>query len=156
VEALDAAGCEKLYQERRSGRTAVDRVELARALDQMRRGDTRVVCRLARLARSVSDLHRIIELLNAAGVMFRCLQQDGVDTATSTGKHQLAILGAVAEFENDIRRERQGDRIEGAKDRGVYRGRPRSIDAKAIRALRSDRLGPSAIARKLGIARASV
>jgi DNA invertase Pin-like site-specific DNA recombinase len=69
----------------------------------------------------VGDLHRIIEQLNAAGVMFRCLQQGGVDTAaTSTGKLMLAILESVAEFENDIRRERQRDGIERAKDRGVY------------------------------------
>jgi DNA invertase Pin-like site-specific DNA recombinase len=156
VEALTAAGCEKIYREKRSGRTAADRTELARTLDQLRGGDTLVVCRLDRLARSVSDLHRIIEQLNAAGVLFRCLQQGGVDTATSTGKLMLAILGAVAEFENDIRRERQRDGIERAKDRGVYQGRPPSIDAAAIQALRNEGLGPSAIARKLGIARASV
>jgi DNA invertase Pin-like site-specific DNA recombinase len=122
----------------------------------MRRGDTLIVCRLDRLARSVGDLHRIIEQLNAAGVLFRCLQQGGVDTATSTGKLMLAILGAVAEFENDLRSERQRDGIERAKERGVYCGRPPSIDAAAIQALRDDGLGPSAIARKLGIARASV
>lgn len=143
IEALTAVGCGKIYSEKRSGRTAADRTELARTLDQLRCGDALVVCRLDRLARSVGDLHCIIEQLNAAGVLFRCLQQGGVDTATSTGKLMLAILGAVAEFENDIRRERQRDGIERAKERGgVYRGRPATIDPRAIRRLtRCERRG---------------
>src|SRR5687767_6345034 len=104
TDALTAAGCEKIYAEKKSGRSAADRTELARALDQLRHGDTFVVTRLDRLARSVADLHRLIEQIATAGAAFRCLQQGGVDTATSTGKLMLAILGAVAEFENDIRR----------------------------------------------------
>lgn len=156
LEALTAAGCVKIYSEKKSGRTAADRAELARALDQLRPGDTFIVTRLDRLARSVGDLHRIIEQINAAGAGFRCLQQGGVDTATSTGKLMLAILGAVAEFENDIRRERQRDGIEKAKERGVYRGRPATIDSAAIRSLRGEGYGATSIAKRLGIGRASV
>lgn len=156
IEALTTAGCEKIYSEKRSGRTAADRPELLRALDQLRPGDMFAVTRLDRLARSVGDLHRIIEQISAAGASFRCLQQGGVDTASSTGKLMLAILGAVAEFENDIRRERQRDGIEKAKERGVYRGRPSTIDGNVIRELSVDGLGPSAIAKRLGIGRASV
>jgi DNA invertase Pin-like site-specific DNA recombinase len=155
-DALTAAGCQKIYSEKKSGRTAAHRPELSRALDQLRPGDSFVVTRLDRLARSVGDLHRIIEQINAAGAEFRCLQQGGVDTATSTGKLMLAILGAVAEFENDIRRERQRDGIEKAKERGVYKGRPATIDAAAIRSLRREGMGASCIARRLGIGRASV
>ena len=156
VETLTAAGCEKIYSEKVSGRTATDRPQLQRALDQVRQGDTFIVTRLDRLARSVGDLHRIIERLAQEGVQFRCLQQGGVDTATSTGKLTLSILGAVAEFENDIRRERQRDGIERAKQKGVYRGRRPSIDAARVRALKAEGLGPAAIARELGIGRASV
>lgn len=125
-------------------------------MDQVREGDTFVVTRLDQLARSVGDLHRIVERLSAEGVAFRCLQQGGVDTSTSTGKLTLAILGAVAEFENDIRRERQRDGIERAKQKGVYRGRKPSIDAGRVKALRAQGLGPSAIAKELKIGRASV
>lgn len=133
-----------------------DRPEVSRALDQVRKGDTLVVTRLDRLARSVSDLHRIMETLTGEGVAFRCLQQGGVDTATSTGKLTLAILGAVAEFENDIRRERQHDGIERAKTRGAYRGRKPSVDVDRVRALKAQRMGAAAIAREMGIGRASV
>jgi DNA invertase Pin-like site-specific DNA recombinase len=156
IDALTAAGCTKIYSEKRSGRTAADRPELARALDQLREGDTFIVTRLDRLARSVGDLHRIATQLTDAGVDFRCLQQGGVDTSTSAGKLMLAILGAVAEFENDIRRERQRDGIDRAKQRGVYKGRPATIDAATVRSLRAQGQRPTSIARQLGIGRASV
>jgi DNA invertase Pin-like site-specific DNA recombinase len=156
IEALTAAGCTKIYSEKRSGRSAADRPELLRALDQVREGDMFVVTRLDRLARSVGDLHMIAAELVAAGVDFKCLQQGGVDTSTSAGKLTLAILGAVAEFENDIRRERQRDGIERAKERGVYKGRPATIDTAMIRSLHAEGGRPAHIARQLGIGRASV
>jgi DNA invertase Pin-like site-specific DNA recombinase len=156
VEALTAAGCKKIYSEKRSGRTAKDRPEFARALEQLRAGDQIMVTRLDRLARSVGDLHRIVEQMNDAGAAFRCLQQGGVATTSSTGKLMLAILGAVAEFENDIRREWQRDGIERAKERGVYRGRPASIDRRQVVTLAEMGLKPSPIARSLNISRASV
>lgn len=156
VEALNAAGCGKIYSEKRSGRTAKDRPELARALDQLRLGDQLIVTRLDRLARSVGDLHTLVEQISASGAGFRCLQQGGVDTTSSTGKLMLAILGAVAEFENDIRRERQRDGIEKAKARGIYSGRPPVISAATIRAMRDNGVGATEIARRLGVSRASV
>src|SRR5215207_7763221 len=94
VDALSAAGCSKIYSEKVSGRSAADRPQLQRALDQVREGDTLVVTRLDRLARSVTDLHRIMERLAEERVQFRCLQQGGVDTSTSTGKLTLSIFGA--------------------------------------------------------------
>ncbi len=156
TEALKAAGCEKIYAEKKSGKSASDRPQLARALDQVREGDTLIVTRLDRLARSVADLHTIVERLTSEGVSFRCLQQGGVDTNTSTGKLMLAILGAVAEFENDIRRDRQRDGIEKAKAAGVYKGRQRAIDPDRVRSLKAGGMGAAAIAKELGIARASV
>jgi len=155
-EALAAAGCEKVFTEKMSGRSTVDREQLAMALDFVREGDTLVVTRLDRLARSVGDLHRIIETLTAKGVEFRCLAQQGVNTDSSTGRLMLSVLGAVAMFENDLRLERQREGIEKAKLAGKYRGRKPTIDPDRVKALRQTGMGPAAIARELQIARASV
>jgi DNA invertase Pin-like site-specific DNA recombinase len=156
LEALAAAGCEKVFAEKMSGRSADDREQLAQALDWVREGDTLCVTRLDRLARSVGDLHRIIEKLAAKGVGFRCLSQSGVDTDTSTGRLMLAILGAVAAFENDIRRERQMEGVLKAKARGAYKGRPPSVRPDDVRQLRAEGLGATEIAKRLQIGRASV
>jgi DNA invertase Pin-like site-specific DNA recombinase len=155
-EALAQAGCEKVFAEKASGRSTRDRHELAQALDFVREGDTLVVTRLDRLARSVGDLHWIIEKLTDKGVQFRCLSQSGVDTDSSTGRLMLAILAAVAQFENDIRRERQLEGIAKAKAEGRYKGRTATIDAEQVRDLRQQGLGASEIAKRLQIARASV
>lgn len=155
-EALAAAGCEKIFAEKVSGRSTKDRDQLAAALDFVRENDTLIVSRLDRLARSVGDLHRIIERLTEKKVAFKCISQSGVDTDSSTGRLMLAILGAVAAFENDIRRERQMEGIAKAKAAGKYRGRPVSIDPARVKELRAEGLGPAAIAKTMGIGRASV
>ena len=155
-EALIAAGCEKVFAEKVSGRSTTDREQLAQAIDFVRDGDTLVVTRLDRLARSVGDLHRIIERLTEKKVAFRCISQSGVDTDSSTGRLMLAILGAVAAFENDIRHERQAEGIAKAKAAGKYRGRPKSVDAAQVRELRQNGLGAAQIAKTMGIGRASV
>ena len=155
-EALAQAGCEKVFSEKMSGRSTTDREQLALALDFAREGDTLVVTRLDRLARSVADLHRIIERLTAKSVAFRCLNQSGVDTDTSTGRLMLAVLGAVAAFEADIRHERQMEGVAKAKARGVYKGRPASIDPARVRELHQTGMGPSQIAKEMKIGRASV
>lgn len=80
----------------------------------------------------------------------------GIDTSTSTGKLTLAVLAAVAEFEADIRAERQKDGIQAAKAKGVYKGRPASIDPVAIQAALAAGEAPSALAARLGIARSTV
>lgn len=156
LEALKEAGCEKIFAEKKSGLSAKSRTQLAEALDFVREGDTLIVTRLDRLARSVGDLFQIIEQLQEKGVAFRCLQQGGVDTDSSTGRLMLAILGAVAAFEADIRRERQMEGIAKAKAAGVYQGRKPSIDGEEVRRLHSEGMRPASIARELGIGRASV
>jgi DNA invertase Pin-like site-specific DNA recombinase len=156
LDALTQAGCEKVFAEKVSGRSTRDRVELANALDFVREGDTLMVTRLDRLARSVADLHQIIEKLTAKGVGFKCLNQSGVDTDTSTGKLMLSILGAVAQFENDIRRDRQMEGVMKAKAEGRYKGRKPSIDHTRVKELHSTGMRPADIARSLGIGRASV
>ena len=155
-EQLTEAGCEKLFSEKQSGTSTSNRMALQDALEWLREGDTLVVTRLDRLARSGKDLHDIIDKLSRKKVSFQCLQQGAVDTTTSMGKLVLGILGAVAEFETDIRKERQRDGIEKAKLRGVYRGRPASIDADKVRELRTAGMGGAEIAKLMGIGRASV
>lgn len=156
LEQLDAAGCEKVFAEKMTGTSRSDRQALAECLDWVREGDTLVVTRLDRLARSGRDLHDIIAQLSAKQVGFRCVQQGAVDTTTSMGKLILGILGAVAEFETDIRKERQREGIERAKAAGVYKGRKRAVDADQVRTLRDQGLGATDIATELGIGRASV
>lgn len=156
LEALMDAGCEKVFSEKRSGKTTTGRPALADALDFVRDGDSLIVTRLDRLARSAGDLHAIVAQLAAKGIGFRCLQQAQLDTTSSTGKLLLGVLASIAEFESDIRRERQREGIERAKEDGVYKGRQRSIDSDAVRSLKDSGVGPSDIARKLGIGRASV
>lgn len=154
--ALSYAGCDKIFAEKRSGLTAAGRKQLEYALDYVREGDTFMVTRLDRLARSVGDLFSIIEQLQQKGVAFQCLQQNGVDTDSSTGRLMLAVLGAVSAFEADIRKERQMEGIKRAKEAGVYKGRPAKIDGHKVRELDARGLSRSKIAKELGIGRASV
>ena len=156
LDLLVEAGCEKIYAEKRSGRTTSGRDELAECLDFLREGDTLIVTRLDRLARSVGDLFAIMERLQAKKVQFRCLQQPGVDTDSSTGRLLLAMLGAVAAFEADIRKERQADGIARAKAASVYKGRKPGVDVARVRELHGAGKRPVEIARELGIGRASV
>ena len=130
---LNDAGSEKVFAEKMTGTSRSDRYALTECLDWVREGDTLVVTRLDRLARSGRDLHDIIGQLSAKKVGFRCVQQGAVDTTTSMGKLILGILGAVAEFETDIRKERQREGIERAKAAGVYKGRKRTIDIQQVR-----------------------
>lgn len=156
LDALTAAGCEKVFAEKRSGTSTTGRDELRDALSFVREGDTLVVTRLDRLARSAGDLHNIMKQLADKSVSFDCLQQPGMCTTSSTGKLLLGVLASIAEFEADIRRERQREGIERAKAAGVYKGRRPTVDVSQVRALRDQGLGGTEIAKKLGIARASV
>jgi DNA invertase Pin-like site-specific DNA recombinase len=156
LEALKAAGCEKIRQEKESARSTENRHELERALDELRPGDELVVTRLDRLARSVADLYTIVRRISDAGATFACLQQSGANTNDATGKLLLGILGVVAEFENDLRRERQREGIQRAKERGAYRGPKARIDPAKVRAAVAEHGGATAAAKALGIGRASV
>lgn len=156
AEQLRTAGCTKLFEEKVSGTSQQGRVQLAAALDYVREGDTFVVTRLDRLARSMSDLRDIVDRLMAKGVEFRAIQQGAIDTSTSGGRLMLNMLAAVAEFETDLRRERQMEGIAKAKIAGAYQGRPRSIDVDEISKLRQAGFGATAIAKQLGVGRASV
>jgi DNA invertase Pin-like site-specific DNA recombinase len=156
--ALRAAGCALVRTEARSATTRAGRTELATLLAFLQAGDTLMVTRIDRLARSLGDLQDIVRLLKAKGVALRATEQP-VDTASAAGKAFLDMLGVFAEFETNLRRERQMEGIAAAKARGVYqgKGRKRTIDPLEVRRLReAEQLGAAAIARRLGIGRASV
>ncbi len=154
--ALVEAGCEKVFAEKRSATTREGREELRRALEYVREGDTFVVTRIDRLARSVTDLGDVVAVLTAKGVSFRALQQGEFDTAAATGRLFLTMLGAFAEFETNLRRERQMEGIAKAKAEGRYRGRPVTVDKAVIRRLRDEGVKPMHIAQRMGIARSTV
>jgi DNA invertase Pin-like site-specific DNA recombinase len=154
--ALKAAGCGVIRAETASGTRRDGRTELQVLLDFVQPGDTLVVTRIDRLARSLKDLQDIVHELKAKGVALRATEQP-VDTGTAAGKAFLDMLGVFAEFETNLRRERQLEGIQAAKARGIYKGRKPRIDAAEVRRLREqEKLGPAAIARRLGIGRASV
>lgn len=124
-------------------------------LDFLREGDVLMVTRIDRLARSIGDLQDIVRAVKARGATLRATEQP-IDTSTAAGKAFLDMLGVFAEFETNLRRERQLEGIADAKARGVYKGRKASIDAAAVKALKAQGVGPSDIARRLNIGRASV
>ena len=154
--ALRVAGSERIFTEKLSGTGIANRTQLKEAIDFCRDGDTFIVTRLDRFARSSVDLHNIVAALAAKGVGFRCTEQAGVDTTTSSGKLMLGMLGAVAEFETAIRKERQLEGIARAKSAGVYTGRKASIDHREVLRLHRGGMGATAIAAQLEIGRASV
>jgi DNA invertase Pin-like site-specific DNA recombinase len=153
--ALRAAGCEIVRSEKRSGTTTVGRDELRTVLDFLRKGDVLMVTRIDRLARSIGDLQDIVRAVKAKGASLKAIEQP-IDTSTAAGKCFLDMLGVFAEFETNLRRERQLEGIAVAKERGVYKGRKASIDPSQIRQMKTEGMGPSAIAKALKIGRASV
>ena len=154
-EALRAAGCTIVRSEKRSGTKMEGRDQLHTILDFVRAGDVLTVTKLDRLARSVGDLMRIVDLLAEKGASLRVLNAQ-IDTSNASGKAFLGMLGVFAEFETNLRHERQLEGIAKAKARGIYRGRPASIDADQVRQLKSDGKGATEIARAMGVGRASV
>ncbi|AVJ24089.1 integrase [Pseudomonas fragi] len=155
-KTLREAGCDVVRSEKGSGASRVGRTELQTLLDFLRPGDTLVVTRIDRLARSIKDLQDIVYTLKERGVSLKATEQP-IDTLSAAGKAFLDMLGVFAEFETNLRRERQLEGIADAKARGVYRGRKPSIDPLEVQRLRAEeKLGATEIARRLGVGRASV
>jgi DNA invertase Pin-like site-specific DNA recombinase len=152
---LKQAGCEIVRSETASATSMTGRTELATLLAFLRTGDTLMVTRLDRLARSVADLHTIAAELRAKGIHLRTVEHN-IDTATATGGFFLAVLAAVAEFETNLRRERQMEGIAAAKKRGVYKGRRQKVNSADVLRLHSEGKGATSIARFLKIGRATV
>ena len=155
-QALLVAGCEVIRAEKVTGTSRTGRTELQVLLDFLRSGDTLVVTRIDRLARSIKDLQDIVFTLREQGVTLKATEQP-IDTRSAAGKAFLDMLGVFAEFETNLRRERQIEGIAAAKSRGVYRGRKPSVNTAEIQRLRlEDKLGATEIARRLGVGRATV
>lgn len=153
--ALRAAGCQTIRSEKKSGTQRGSRTELQILIDFLREGDTLVVTRIDRLARSMKDLQDIVHELKGRGVALKATEQP-IDTSTAAGKAFLDMLGVFAEFETNLRKERQTEGIEAAKARGVYKGGKPRIDPEAIRKLAAEGVKPTHIARQLGISRGTV
>ena len=155
---LKAAGCRKVYEEQIS--SMKERPQLQAALDYARDGDTLVVTKLDRLARSARHLSDLVDALEAKGVALRILNfgGDAVDTRSATGRLMLNMFAAMAQFEREIMLERQREGIAKAKAEGKYRGRKPTARVKTEDAVRLFREGKRVahIAKELGIGRGSV
>ena len=153
LDALRAAGCEKVFIEKASGAQR-DRPELKAALAYMRERDVLVVWKLDRLARSVKQLIETVENLDARGAGFRSLTE-AIDTTTAGGRLVFHIFGALAEFERSIIRERTKAGLDAARARGRTGGRPPALiadDLNAARALLSDpNITVVEVANRLGV-----
>lgn len=128
VAALKAAGCERIYREKASG-GRWDRPELQRLLEQLRPGDVLVVWKLDRLSRSLRDVLLLMERLGEAGAGFRSLTE-AIDTTTAAGRMMMQMVGAFAEFERAMLRERTAAGLEAARQEGRLGGRPRKLTAR--------------------------
>lgn len=155
--ALTAAGCERVFVEQVSSIDVAKRAALADIIAFAREGDTMVVTKLDRLARSVANLLEVLAQLEAKGVALHIIGM-GIDTSTPTGKLMLTILGGVAEFEREIMLERQREGIAKAKAAGKYKGRAPTARARADEIVKLHRggIGGTEIARRLSIGRTSV
>ena len=155
---LKAAGCRKIFSEQTSSVGA--RPQLEAAIDYCREGDTLVVTKLDRLARSARHLSELVDQLETNGVALRILDFSGtaVDTGGATGRLMLNMFAAMAQFEREMMLERQREGIAKAKAQGKYKGRKPTARAKAEDAVRLFREGKKVahIAIKLGIGRGSV
>jgi DNA invertase Pin-like site-specific DNA recombinase len=157
VQQLKGAGCHKIFHEKISG-TKDDRPELVNALDYLREGDTLVVTRIDRLARSLRDLQNLVHSLNERGIALQQATEQPVDTCSAAGKDFLSMLGVSSEIEQNLWRERQAEGITKAKAAGKYKGRPPVSNKFLDYALKMiDQGVPKAkVARDLGIGRVTL
>ena len=130
--------CDRIFKEKQSGRSTDKREQLALCLDYVRDGDTLVVTKLDRLARSTRDLLNILNTLEKKQVKLNVLDQQ-IDTSTPSGRLLVHLLGSIAEFENDLRKDRQLDGISLAKRNGVKFGRKKALTASQVQELRQKR-----------------
>ena len=159
TDRLTAAGAQRFFTDTITGSTR-DRPGLDAALSYLRAGDTLTVVSMDRLARSLRDLHTLVDELTASGVRVQFLQEGQTysDDPSPSSRLLLSMLGAVAEFERSIIRERQADGIARAKARGVYKGRAPVPDEKIghARELIAQGIPKARVSRDLGISRSSL
>lgn len=137
LDKLNQVKCDRVYQEKRSGRTA-DRPEFKACMNYLREGDTLIITRLDRLARSVWHLSQLAKEFEKEKINLIVLDQN-IDTGTSTGRLMFNMLASIAEFETDLRTERQSEGIAKAKENGVQFGRPPKLTNEVIQNIYSRR-----------------
>lgn len=149
-----------IFVEQRSAKSAAERPRLQELLRTLRKGDTLVVTKIDRLARSTTDLFAILGKIKSKGARFRALDQPEIDTTTAHGELVLSILGAVAAFERSLIEERRLEGVRKAVERGVKFGPPTKMGPEVVSAIRQDReqrnLTIAEIMRSHGLSRASV
>ena len=158
LDALKAAGAERVFQEKRTGKSR-QRPELERLLDQLRAGDVLVVTKYDRLARSLRDLIDLVEIIREREAGFRSLAED-IDTTTPTGRLIFHVFGSIAEFERERIVERTKEGLAAARKRGRVGGRPRSLSAEACEQIRrmrdEEHRSPTELARMFKVSRATI
>lgn len=154
-ETLTRDGCERIFEERVSGKDTVARIELQALIKFAKPGDVVIVTKLDRLARSTIDMLTVITELGDRGIGFVSLAEPWANTETPSGKFFLTCMAGVAEFERGRIRERQVEGIARAKALGKYKGRKRAVTTEDILALK-ETMTPTEIAKKLGCGRATV
>lgn len=158
IRALEKEGCEKIYYEKASGARR-DRPELIDALNYARSGDSIVVWKLDRLARSLNQLVSTVEDLNARGIQLVSLGES-INTNTASGKLFFHMSASFAEFERSIIRERVLAGVRAAQAKGIVCGRPKKIDESTVKAAKAmllyDELTVKEIAQRLGMSEPSL
>ena len=155
LESLKNYGCEKIFQEKVSGTSTKNREELKKCLEFVREGDEFVITRIDRCSRSILDLQLIVNQLKDKGVSITATEQS-ISNKDATGKCFMDMLGVFAEFETNLRYERQMEGIKIAKEKGKFKGKQSSIDVNRIKTLQDEGLNPTDIARQMNISRGSV
>jgi DNA invertase Pin-like site-specific DNA recombinase len=159
MAALRSAGAVKVFREKASGAKS-DRKELARALRALEAGDTLIVTRLDRLARSTRDLLNTLDAVAKAGASFRSLSDAWADTTTAHGRLMLTVLGGLAEFERELIRARTGEGRERAKARGTHMGRPLKLSPhqrrEALATLSEGSATQADLARRFNVSQATI
>ena len=155
LESLKNYGCEKIFQEKVSGTSTKNREELKKCLEFVREGDEFVITRIDRCSRSILDLQLIVNQLKDKGVSITATEQS-ISNKDATGKCFMDMLGVFAEFETNLRHERQMEGIKIAKEKGKFKGKQASIDVKRLKVLKEEGVNPTDIARQMNISRGSV
>jgi DNA invertase Pin-like site-specific DNA recombinase len=154
-EALSKAGCTIIREEKKSGTKREGREQLDILMTFMQKGDALMVTRVDRLARSIGDLQDIVRDLKRRGIMIKATEQP-IDTSSPAGKCFFDMLGVFAEFETNLRKERQMEGIAKAKIAGIYKGGKPRIDRAEVIRLKAEGFNPTQIAKQMGINRVSV
>lgn len=156
TERLKAFGCDRIVEEKVSGKSIDGREGLKAIMKLIGPGDVLVVCKLDRLSRTTIEMLQLIQEISERGARFKSLSEDWADTTTEAGLLVVTVMAGVAQFERARMLSRQRDGIARARAEGKFRGRPAKMPNDEIRTLRANGMGATAIAKHLKIGRASV